>query len=524
MALATHRKRLVPLLAVVALSCGKTAGQCRPDNPSGYFEGTATSKQAGKLDVSLNLRCEGSSYRGELITSVGTYSIEGGTVQSDRLRLQLAAGTDRVSLDLQIEGGVLRGTFDAGEDAGPVELRRTGEAKSPGSLIPTLDLSKQQWHEDLAFYAKELPNRHVNAFHFVSREQFDAEVDALDHRIDHSSSDAIFTGLVRIASSVGDGHTHFEPPEDVAAFPISFRRFGNAYRVSAIDANMDARALGARVVKIENTTFSEARKRLLSLMPQDENSNLGLARLEWIMNEGLYLHGLGLIPDRNTVHYTLVDLAGKEFTLELHALNMADLMALHWVYPFKQLPLSRQIPDEVFWSRYLPDSRTIYCNFRGYEGIEKNAAGLFHLIKENHPDKVVVDLRQNGGGDYTLGKKFVIDPLRDLPAVNKKGHLFVLIGPFTFSAGMVNAAQFRSETLALLVGEPIGEKPNSFQEAREMQLPNSHLIARYSTEKYSFADISENIIRPDRLVECDWKSYQAGRDPVLEWVLNYKIN
>ena len=112
---------------------------------------------------------------------------------------------------------------------------------------------------------------------------------------------------------------------------------------------------------------------------------------------------------------------------------------------------------------------------------------LFDLIKENHPDKDVVDLCQNGGGDYNLG-------------------------------GMVNVAQFGSETHALLVSELIGEKPNSFQ-GREIHLPDSHLIARYSTEKYSFADTSENVIRSDRLVERDWEIYQAGRDPVLEWVL-----
>jgi hypothetical protein len=203
---------------------------------------------------------------------------------------------------------------------------------------------------------------------------------------------------------------------------------------------------------------------------------------------------------------------------------MASLMSQQWVYPFRQAPLSRQLPDEAFWSRYLPDSRIVYCNFRGYAGIEKNAAELLELVQKNHPEKVIVDLRQNGGGDYNLGKTFVIDPLRDLPGINKMGHLFVLIGPLTFSAGMVNAAQFRSETAALLVGEPIGEKPNSFQEAREMHLPNTHLIARYSTEKYNFADKGENVIRPDKLVEWDWKSYQAGRDPVLEWVLNYKNN
>jgi len=144
------------------------------------------------------------------------------------------------------------------------------------------------------------------------------------------------------------------------------------------------------------------------------------------------------------------------------------------------------------------------------------------MIKQRQPEKVVADLRQNGGGDYTLGQKLVIDPIRNLAEINRKGHLFVLIGPNTFSAGMANASQFRNETAGMLVGEPIGEKPNSFQEAREMRLPNSHLIARYSTQEYKFAKGRENIIRPDKEIEREWNSYQAGRDPVLEWVLQYK--
>ena len=98
----------------------------------------------------------------------------------------------------------------------------------------------------------------------------------------------------------------------------------------------------------------------------------------------------------------------------------------------------------------------------------------------------------------------------------------MLIGPYTFSAGMANAAQFRFETAAILVGEPIGEKPNSFQEAREMRLPNSHLIARYSTESYSFVEEGENAIRPDQEIDREWNSYKVGRDPVLEWALEYR--
>ena len=108
------------------------------------------------------------------------------------------------------------------------------------------------------------------------------------------------------------------------------------------------------------------------------------------------------------------------------------------------------------------------------------------------------------------------------PLVKQRGHLFVLIGVDKFSAAMSNAAQFRQQTSATLVGEPIGERPNSYQEAREMWLPNSQLLVRYSTQYYKFVEQGENIIRPDREIITEWREYAAGRDPVLEWVLQYK--
>lgn len=510
------------LVTVIVASDTVAHADCKPGFPTGYFEGTATSKQAGKLEVTLNLRCANGSYAGELVTPVGTYSVESGSFTGGHLRLQLGAGGDHVAVEAQLDAEVLHGTFVAGDDTGPFEVRRTGEPRSAGSSVPTLELSKAQWHEDLKFYAAELPKRHIQAFHYTSREKFDSEVAVLDHQIDQSDADGAFVGLVRIAALVGDAHTNFEPPEDTAVFPINIRRFGDDYRVVAVGIGTDKKALGARVVKIHETPIARARDLLLTLTPQDENPNLGLAWIEQTVTQGLYLHGLGIIPERKTAHYTLADASGREFTLEVHGVSMTESMKMQWVYASKELPLYRQRPGDTFWSQYLPDSRTVYCNFRGYQEIEKNARTLLELVKLHHPDKLVIDLRQNGGGDYTQGKKFVIDPIRSLAGINRKGHLFVLIGPYTFSAGMSNAAQFRSETAAILVGEPIGEKPNSFQEAREMRLPNSHLIARYSTEKYTFVNQGENVVRPDKEIRREWTSYRTGRDPVLEWALQYK--
>ncbi len=70
-----------------------------------------------------------------------------------------------------------------------------------------------------------------------------------------------------------------------------------------------------------------------------------------------------------------------------------------------------------------------------------------------------------------------MEPLRKLPEVNARGHLFVLIGTDTFSAGTYNAAQSHSHNAAVLVGETIGERPNSCQEADQFLLPPSRIPA-----------------------------------------------
>jgi C-terminal processing protease CtpA/Prc len=144
--------------------------------------------------------------------------------------------------------------------------------------------------------------------------------------------------------------------------------------------------------------------------------------------------------------------------------------------------------------------------------------GLLDGIKQKHPDKLVIDMRLNLGGDYSEGMKYLIEPISQLTDINRKGHLFVLISPYAFSAGMSNAAQFRSHPAALLVGQTIGERPNNCQEAREMRLPDSGLTVRYSTQFYKFADADENLVRPDHEIVPTWTAFLDGRDLAMDWV------
>jgi len=141
------------------------------------------------------------------------------------------------------------------------------------------------------------------------------------------------------------------------------------------------------------------------------------------------------------------------------------------------------------------------------------------FVRTKQPDKLVLDLRLNGGGDYKEGLQYLVDPIRAMPEINRKGHLFVLVGATTFSAAMSNAAQFRTATRAILAGQTIGERPNSYQEPNEEPLPNSRLLLRYSTRYYEFAPGGVNELVPDKQIVPTWSEVAAGRDPVLEWVL-----
>jgi hypothetical protein len=389
-------------------------------------------------------------------------------------------------------------------------------ASSAYAQTETLQLPAAQWREDLAFLARELPARHANAFHFTSRQRFEAAVASLDGRIAHLDGDAIWTGMQRIVALVGDGHTYLQTPHDRANLPIEIARFGNEYRITSVVAGLE-QALGARVLRVHRTRISRAADLILPLAARDENPPLGQAFVEYGLTTGATLHGLGIVPDRNAVGYTLAGDAGRKFSVTVQA--VAPGTAFTPIRPFQRPPLYGENPESQFWCRYLPEARTLYCNVRAIQNLYARSKEMLSLVAEHHPAKLVIDLRENGGGDYTVGERWLVHPIRDLPSINRKGHLFVLVGAVTFSAAMNNAAQFRSQTAAILAGQTIGEKPNSYAEVRNMMLPNSHLTVHYSTKYYKFTEGAENAIRPDREIVPSWDDYKAGRDPVLEWVL-----
>jgi hypothetical protein len=505
------------LTLLVAFSPPLQVG-CDSAAPAGLYEGRAVSRQSGPLDVTLNLRCAGRELRGAMLTPVGNFGLRRVETAEGSVTIQFDASGDVGVIRASVSHDSLNGVFAVSGDSGIISLRRIGRARERDIPVETLALTAQQWREDIDYFARELPARHADAFAQYPRQQFQAEIAALRASVDTLTADQVYVRLDAIANRVGDGHTFVALPADHAMMPIIFRQFDSAYRVVAASSEL-TESLGARVLAVDGHDIGVVRAALMVLTPVAETEQLRDARVTNFLRTGAMLHGLGLADSASVITYELVSAAGRRFTVRARAVAATSENDIVWRYVFPSQPLYRQHEGESFWFAYLAASRTVYCNWRAYDSLDARAAKLFALIDSVHPAKVMIDLRQNGGGDYTLGLKYVVAPFAARKDVNDPKRLFVAIGPNTFSAGMSNAAQFRSLTRATLVGEPIGERPNSYQEAREMRLPNSWLMVRYSTQFYHFADTGPNEIRPNVLVPTSWAEYKAGRDPVVDWVV-----
>jgi hypothetical protein len=282
------------------------------------------------------------------------------------------------------------------------------------------------------------------------------------------------------------------------------------------------RALGARVVRVGNATVEEAYRRDQPYISQGESEEFVLDVNAANMTYPAHLHGLGLAPDTTRALYTFEDDKGRRFSLDIKAL--APGRQVEWLDASRKKPLYRRKPDEPLWYRYLPNAQTLYLNFSGYprkRAFGKFSQELFDFIDRHPIKRVIVDMRQNGGGDFSRGREFIISGFKQRPAITRRGQVFVIIGRQTYSAGMVNASDFRSEMNAILVGEPTGQRPNSYSENRAFSLPNAHLSVSYSTQYYKVQEKDTPGIIPDKRIDPEWTSYKEGRDPALEWILAY---
>jgi hypothetical protein len=386
-----------------------------------------------------------------------------------------------------------------------------GKAQLPAK--PLKPVTTAQWAEDIDFFAKKLVKKHANAFHFTTEEKFNRAIADLKNDLPGLKDHQVVVRLLQITSGIGDGHTAVHLPSNFTYYPVALFWFGKELFVTR--ATTDYPQLrGKKLVKIDGHSLDEVNQKLSAVITSNENDWFVMSASAQLIGVPQILHTLGIVSSVEKATFTFADDANRELEIELRPFVPDGRK--QWVSAVKEEPLFRQRSNDKFWFTYLEDLDAVYVNFRSYNDLAKNTKSLFHFVEEKKATRLIVDLRQNGGGDFKKGRRQLLSPIEKNTTINQPDHLFVITGRRTFSAAMVNAIDFKKRTHATIIGEPPGEKPNSYSENDEMELPHSGLIISYSTRYYQFLEEDAPAFEPVIRADPNWKDFAAGVDPALE--------
>ncbi|MFZ0749177.1 MAG: hypothetical protein WAM70_07440, partial [Pyrinomonadaceae bacterium] len=324
------------------------------------------------------------------------------------------------------------------------------------------EITSAAWRDDLRYLARELPSRHIKAFHTVSRETFAGEVARLEAAIPGLNGDEVLVGLMRIVALVGDGHTHLDLPPSFLRYPMELQWFGDELRVVAAAAPYHS-VVGARVLAVGSTPIQVVMARATQLVPRAENDGRTRLIAATQLTSPEVLHGLGLVASRDAP-FALELATGERATITLSPAGMGNFSSWRLAVGEKP-PLYLQRLNEGWWTEFLPDTQTLYFSFTRYPPeaeFRERAVALGQLLDQSRARRLVIDLRRNQGGDFTRFRQVLLPIIKARVAITKKGGLFVITGPGTFSAATVNALDLRNEANAILVGSPTGMRPTHY--------------------------------------------------------------
>jgi hypothetical protein len=243
------------------------------------------------------------------------------------------------------------------------------------------------------------------------------------------------------------------------------------------------------------------------------------------------LHSLGLIDDPSRVTLLLEDPQSNRVGRDVEAIALDASPS--WVSlgdsSANPVPLRRAHPERWHWFEALEGGRTVYVQFaavldQGDDTVAAFCERLFAYVDGKKVDRLILDLRGNDGGNNVLSRP-LLDGLACRERINRKGHLFALIGRRTFSAAVCLAVDLERRTNVIFAGVPTGSSPNFIGETSLSRLPWSGLSLSVSTLRWQNSDAADRRVWiPAEIPAISTaEDERENRDPALAAILSYRL-
>lgn len=384
------------------------------------------------------------------------------------------------------------------------------------------------------------------------------KLEGLRRNTSQTMSDAEFYLTAASITALADnGHSNISSSpiyKEFGVAPIRAYWFDEGLVITRADKAY-AELAGARITAIEGHSLDE----MLAKIDPYHGGTMGVMKaytaLGFMMSLPL-LEAMAIVTD-GSLTLSVVTARGEATTVDFGPDAMSKSIGRIW--PWEQLVQGKE-NDSHDWVSVRPVSEALWLaasdkNFQlkrldgniAYIQFRRNMSAKDEDIKTfmqkvtddltaNPPRAIILDNRQNIGGDLTLTAEFS-QALPDL--LQEDGKIYSLTGNATFSAGIYNAMTPKAAApeRTLVVGEVVGDR-TAFWAERWMgfTLPQSGWALNYSLQKHDIGEgcndpmvchlagrgainIAVGSVEPDHEVAMSFADYIAGRDALLDAAL-----
>ncbi|WP_299180111.1 tetratricopeptide repeat protein [uncultured Aquimarina sp.] len=404
--------------------------------------------------------------------------------------------------------------------------------------LSSQETNAKQWQEDLRFLQNTIHKDYSFVFVKTTKEDFDAQVETLYKDIPDLQEHEIRVGFTRIISSFKYGHTQipYGTVTKSGILPINLYDFNDGIYIEGVQKD-HKKALGAKILKIGETPIEKALELVYPVVPVENEQYFKAYGLRFLISPEV-LHAQGIIPILSNKVTLTLEKDGKVFTHEFTTIDKKDKpKTFNFTLPTEEWITARNtditplylkhFDDKLYYFEYLEDKKTLYVRQSSVFNDPKETLAqfykrMFEFIDSNNVEKLVYDVRLNGGGN-NYNNLPLIKGLMARPNLNKKGNFYFIIGRDTFSACQNLTNEITRYTEAILVGEPTAENINFYGDARAVQLPNSKINAYISYLWWQDYPALENkdATVPSVPVTMSYDDYIQNKDVVLETALNF---
>ncbi|MEO0338822.1 MAG: hypothetical protein AAF242_06385 [Bacteroidota bacterium] len=404
------------------------------------------------------------------------------------------------------------------------------------------DTRVTNYQADIQYLKDTLPVKHPNLFFYQSEDTFHRNLDLIASKTNLSSKDdaQILMQLREATAQLGDPHTNFgfyELLDEEGHFPIEIFWFEDGIWITGA-AEKYQQAIGKQLVAINDIPMETVIEKVSKVVPKNA-PYFSHKRMHYFLPMYAILNYYDITPTQ-TAKFTLASTDGTQEQVEISTVvgdYNVDLFKHVTPAPYYWLSVQGDSADlfrqhffaedgilliqyNSCWSKELEERFGDAEDAKSLPSFNAFKAEVFEVLENQPVEKVIFDMRFNGGGSSPQGTQF-IEELSGIEEINQKGKLFVAISQHTFSSAVINAMNFRQGTNAILLGAPSGGSPNHYGEVRTLTLPNTKMEIYHSTNYFKYIEEDLEAVVPDEMVPTRFLDIAKGVDPIYEYVKGY---